>query len=90
MLTNRVTQQKNNALMVEWNKEIYRAQREAVKTGQQFDINDLREKFANSDVYKAINNTFLNKLEFNLTGQARKPEKGSLIVDRANKIHIVE
>lgn len=90
MLTNRVTQQKNNALMVEWNKEIYRAQREAVKTGQQFDINDLREKFAKSDIYKAINNTFLNKLEFHLTGQAKKPEKGSLIVDKANKIHVVE
>jgi len=90
MLTNRVAQQKNNALMVEWNKEVYRAQRDAAKSGEQVDINDLREKFAKSDVYKAINNTFLNKLEFHLTGQARKPEKGSLIVDRANKIHIVE
>jgi len=90
MMTNRVAQQKNNALMVEWNKEVYRAQRDAAKSGEQVDINDLREKFAKSDVYKAINNTFLNKLEFHLTGQARKPEKGSLIVDRANKIHIVE
>lgn len=90
MLVNRVTQQKNNALMVEWNKEVYRAQRQAAKSGEQIDINDLREKFAKSDVYKAINNTFYNKLEFHLTGEAKKPAKGSLIVDNTNKIHVVE
>ena len=90
MLVNRVTQQKNNALMVEWNKEVYRAQRQAAKSGEQIDINDLREKFAKSDIYKAINNTFINKLDYHLTGQAKKPAKGSLIVDNANKIHVVE
>jgi len=90
MLVNRVTQQKNNALMVEWNKEVYRAQRQAAKSGEQIDVNDLREKFTKSDVFKAINNTYLNKLDFHITGEAKKPEKGSLIVDKANKIHIVE
>jgi hypothetical protein len=90
MLINRVSQQKNNALMVEWNKEIYRAQKEAARSGEQVDINDLREKFAKSDIYKAINNTFLNKLDYHLTGEAKRPEKGSLIVDKANKIHVVE
>ena len=90
MLVNRVTQQKNNALMAEWNKEVYRAQQQAARSGEQIDINDLRDRFTKSDFYKAVNNTFLNKLDYHLTGEAKKPAKGSLIVDNKNKIHIVE
>jgi hypothetical protein len=90
MLVNRVTQQKNNALMAEWNKEVYRAQQKASRSGEQIDVNDLRDKFSKSDFYKAVNNTYLNKLDYHITGEAKKPSKGSLIVDSKNKIHIVE
>jgi len=90
VITNRATQQKNNALMVEWSKELYRAEKRQAQTGEQVDIDELRDKFQNSDVFKAINNTYLGKLHKHLTGQDLPLESGSLVVDNNNRVHRVK
>jgi hypothetical protein len=90
VIANRATQQKNNALMVAWSKELYRAEKRQAQTGEQVDLDQLREDFQNSDIFKAINNTFYSKLHKHLTGEDLPQESGSLVVDNQNRIHRVK
>jgi hypothetical protein len=86
LIANRVNQQRNNALMAAWTKELFAAQRQMAKTGQAFDRQELSEKFQNSDVFKAINNTFEYKMKSQLSGRQMMPPKGSLMVNNRNEI----
>jgi hypothetical protein len=88
MIANRVNQQRNNALMAAWSRELYKAQREQAKTGKQFDLNKIGEDFEKSDVFKAINNTYEYKMRSNIEGRNIRPPKGSLIVNNRNQIGI--
>lgn len=88
MIANRVNQQRNNALMAAWSRELYKAQREQAKTGKQFDMQELTDKFQSSDAFKAINNTFEYKMRSNIEGRNIRPPKGSLIVNNRNQIGI--
>lgn len=85
MISNRTRQQMNNALLAAWNAELFRAQRNAAKTGEQADIKDLADKFQKSDIYKAITNTYTDKHEKHL-GRAGTLKKGDLIVDQQHNI----
>jgi hypothetical protein len=86
MISNRVTQQRNNALMAAWSKELYKAQREMAKTGKQIDTDKLAEDFQKSQVFEAINNTYKYKLQSNLEGRQVMPPKGTLMVNNRNEI----
>lgn len=86
ILANRVAQQRNNSLMAAWNTELYKAQREQSKTGKQFDAETLGRDFEKSDVYKAINNTYSQKLNRAVTGQAPEHKENDMIVDKSNRI----
>lgn len=86
MLANRIDQQRNNALMAAWSKELYKSQREMAKTGKVMDIDKLADDFQKSDVFKAINNTYQYKLRSNLEGRHIMPPKGELIVNNRNEI----
>jgi hypothetical protein len=86
MIANRVAQQRNNALLAEWSKELLKAQREQVKSGKTYDLGELNAKFQESDVAKAINNTFEYKMKSHLEGRTIRPPKGSLMVNNRNQI----
>ena len=86
MIANRVDQQRNNALMAAWSKELYAAQREAAKTGKQFDIDKLADGFQKSKVFDAINNTYKYKMQSHLEGRHVMPPKGSLMVNNRNEV----
>jgi hypothetical protein len=86
MIANRVSQQRNNALMAAWSKELYTAQREQAKTGKSFDVDSLAQNFQQSDIFKAINNTFEHKMRSNIEGRVIRPPKGSLMVNNRNQI----
>jgi len=86
MIANRVSQQRNNALMAAWSKELYAAQRERIKTGKSVDIDTLAQNFQQSDIFKAINNTFEHKMRSNIEGRVIRPPKGSLMVNNRNQI----
>lgn len=86
ILANRVAQQRNNSLMAAWNAELYKAQREQAKTGKQFDAENLGRDFEKSDIYKAINNTYSQKLNRAITGQAPQHKENDMIVDKSNRI----
>lgn len=86
MIANRVNQQRNNALMAAWSKELYSAQRDAAKTGKATDIDKLAEDFQKSDIFKAINNTYEYKMKSHVEGRTIRPPKGSLMVNNKNQI----
>lgn len=86
MIANRVDQQRNNALMAAWSKELYAAQREAAKTGKQADIDKLSEGFQKSKLFDAINNTYKYKMQSNLEGRHVMPPKGTLMVNNRNEV----
>ena len=86
MIANRVDQQRNNALLAAWSKELYKSQREMAKTGKSFDKDKLAEDFQKSQVFEAINNTYKYKLQSNLTGRQVMPPKGTLMVNNRNEI----
>lgn len=86
LIANRVNQQRNNALMAAWTKELFNAQREMAKTGKVFDKEELSNKFMGSDVFKAINNTFEYKMKSQLAGRQILPPKGELMVNNRNEI----
>lgn len=88
ILANRVQQQRNNALMAAWSAELFKAQREAAQTGKSFDVDSLSDKFAKSDLYKAINNTYAHQLRYHVTGERTVPAAGELFVDKSNRIHV--
>lgn len=86
LIANRVNQQRNNALMAAWTKELFNAQREMAKTGKAFDKDELSDKFMKSDAFKAINNTFEYKMKSQLSGRQIFPPKGELMVNNRNEI----
>jgi len=86
MLANRVDQQRNNALMAAWSKELYKSQREMAKTGKVIDMDKIAEDFQNSQIFEAINNTYKYKLQSNLEGRHVMPPKGALMVNNRNEI----
>ena len=86
MIANRVDQQRNNALLAAWSKELYAAQREMAKTGKQFDLDKLSEGFQKSKVFEAINNTYKYKMQSNLEGRHVMPPKGTLMVNNRNEV----
>lgn len=86
MLVNRVDQQRNNALMAAWSRELYKAQREVANTGKQIDRDKLAEDFQKSQIFEAINNTYKYKLQSNLEGRHVMPPKGTLMVNNRNEI----
>lgn len=86
LIANRVNQQRNNALMAAWTKELFAAQREMAKTGKAFDKEELSQKFTNSDIFRAINNTFEYKMRSQLSGRPMLPPKGALMVNNRNEI----
>ena len=86
MIANRVDQQRNNALMAAWSKQLFIAQREAAKTGKQFDLDKLSDEFQKSKVFDAINNTYKYKMQSHIQGRSVMPPKGSLMVNNRNEI----
>jgi hypothetical protein len=86
MIANRVDQQRNNALLAAWSKELYKAQREMAKTGKSFDKDKLAEDFQKSQIFDAINNTYKYKLQSNLEGRRVMPPKGTIMVNNRNEI----
>jgi hypothetical protein len=88
MITNRIKQQANNALLAAYTKGLYQAQREALKTGESFDLGKVKEDFQSSPVYKAILNTYNDRLNAHL-GKERKLKLDDLIVDQSNRVRRV-
>lgn len=88
ILANRVVQQRNNALMAAWTRELFNAQREMAKTGKAFDKEELSNQFMNSDIFKAINNTYEYKMKSQLSGRQVLPPKGELMVNNRNQIKV--
>jgi hypothetical protein len=86
MQVNRINQQRNNALMAAWSKELYKAQREAAKTGVSPDLEQLSENFQKSQIFEAINNTYGAKMKSFETGTRVVPPKGALMVNKRNEI----
>ena len=86
MIANRVNQQRNNALLAAWSKELLASQREMAKTGQPFDKGLLTDNFQKSEIFQAINNTFKYKMQSQLEGRSILPPKGSLMVNGRNQI----
>jgi len=86
MIANRVNQQRNNALMAAWSKELLASQREMAKTGKTIDLGQLADNFQKSEIFQAINNTFQHKMRSQLEGRSVLPPKGSLMVNGRNQI----
>jgi len=86
MIANRVDQQRNNALMAAWSKELFKAQRNVANTGKAVDIDKIAEDFQKSQIFEAINNTYKYKLQSNLEGRHVMPPKGTLMVNNRNEI----
>lgn len=86
MQVNRINQQRNNALMAAWSKELYKAQREAARTGVATDLQELADNFQKSQIFEAINNTYGAKMKSFETGVRVVPPKGSLMVNKRNEI----
>lgn len=88
-IANRVTQLRNNALMAAWTETLYDATRKAAKSGnilEAGDLNTLTKKFKESDIFKAINNTYRGMLQNKLTDQMPQFQPGELLVDKNNNI----
>lgn len=86
MIANRVDQQRNNALLAAWSKELFVATRESAKTGKRPDIDQVSERFQKSKMFEAINNTFKYKMQSNLEGRHVMPPKGALMVNNRNEV----
>ena len=86
MQVNRINQQRNNALMAAWSKEIYRAQQKAATTGVAPDMETLAGEFQKSQIFEAINNTYAAKMKTFETGVRVVPPKGALMVNKRNQI----
>lgn len=86
MIANRVNQQRNNALLAAWSRELLASQREMAKTGKTFDQGQLADNFQKSEIFQAINNTFQHKMKSQLEGRSILPPKGSLMVNGRNQI----
>jgi hypothetical protein len=80
IVANRVEQLKNNALMAAWSNELYKATREAAKNGTLADMDAVAKQFQESDMFKAINNTYGHRMSLEL-GQPSPLKSGDLVVD---------
>ena len=88
MITNRTKQQANNALLAAYTKGLYQAQREALRTGESIDLGKIQADFQQSPIYKAILNTYSDRLNAHL-GKERKLKLDDLIVDQSNRVRKV-
>ena len=86
MIANLVSQQRNNALMASWSRNLYQAAREQARTGVTRDVDTEASNFQNSEVFKAINNTFRYKMDSHIKGQLVKPPKGTKLVNQRNEV----
>jgi hypothetical protein len=86
MQVNRINQQRNNALMAAWSKELYRAQQKAATTGTAANMEELATEFQKSQIFEAINNTYAAKMKSFETGVKVVPPKGALMVNKRNEI----
>jgi hypothetical protein len=86
-LMNRVQHQRNNALMAAYSAQLMKAARKVAATGQLVDQDALKQEFAASPLYQAINNTFDEKMNIHLKGQGKHP-KGTLMVNESNQLVI--
>lgn len=89
LLTNRYVQQGNNALLSEYNKELYKSQRDAIREGKVSDPLEVQERLVQSDYYKGVENYVRQKLGI-LKGE-NPLKKGDLILDKTTgKVKRVE
>lgn len=86
MIANLVNQQRNNALLAAWSKNLYQSSREMAKTGKLLDVDTASNEFQNSELFKAINNTYKYKMDSHLSGQLVKPPKGTKMVNGRNEL----
>lgn len=86
MIANLVSQQRNNALMAAWSRNLYQAAREQARTGVTRDVDTESSNFQNSELFKAINNTFRYKMDSHIKGQLVKPPKGTKLVNQRNEV----
>jgi hypothetical protein len=86
MIANLVNQQRNNALLAAWSKNLYQSQRDMAKSGKAFDLDTESNNFQNSELFNAINNTYKYKMDSHLKGQLVRPPKGSKMVNGRNQI----
>jgi hypothetical protein len=80
VIANRVEQLKNNALMAAWSNELYKATREAAKTGALIDMNTIANQFQQSDIFKGINNHYAGRMADEL-GLPNPLKSGDLVVN---------
>lgn len=86
MIANLVAQQRNNAVLAGWSKNLYQATREMAKSGKTVDLDAVSNEFQNSELFKAINNTYRYKMDSHLKGQLVRPPKGTKMVNGRNEI----
>lgn len=86
MIANLVSQQRNNALLAAWSKDLYKSQRDMVNTGKSTDLGEQSDKFIKSEIFNAINNTYTYKMESYLKNQLVRPPKGTKVVNGRNQI----
>jgi len=80
LLKNRYVQQGNNALIAEYNKELYKSQRDAIREGKVSDPLEVQDRLMKSDYYKGVENYVKQKIGI-LTGE-NPIKKGDLILDK--------
>lgn len=85
MIANLVNQQRNNALLAAWSKTLMQSMRD-MRTGKANDVGIEAEKFQNSELFNAINNTYKYKMDSQLSGKLVKPPPGTKMVNRRNEI----
>lgn len=86
MIANLVSQQRNNALLAAWSRQLYTASRDVAKTGKLMDLDTESKNFQGSELFQAINNTYKYKMDSNLSGTLVKPPPGTKMVNRRNEI----
>jgi hypothetical protein len=85
MIANLVNQQRNNALLAAWSKTLMQSMRD-MRTGKANDVGIEAEKFQNSELFNAINNTYKYKMDSQLSGKLVKPPPGTKMVNRRNEV----
>ena len=87
LIANGVERKKNNNLMAAWSNELFKSVRDAANNpGTRVDLNEVQNNFKNSDIHKAINNTFAHHMSLEM-GAPSPLQAGDLIVDpKTNEI----
>jgi hypothetical protein len=83
VLKNRVVQQKNNALLIEFTRGLIHNNQEYIQDkAPRISYQDLNDQFSKSKIFQGIENTFNHKLDRSLNGDKAKPlPKGTAIVN---------